>query len=66
MGGTSTNKVRAAVAAPASLLAVTTYVPDDAASGVPEMTPEVGSSVKPAGNAGLTEYPVTGPVTVGG
>jgi hypothetical protein len=48
--------VTATVAAPAALLAVTMWVvPDEAASGVPEITPEVGSSVKPAGNAGLTE-----------
>jgi len=41
-------------------------VPDDTATGVPEITLEVGSSVKPAGRAGLTEYPVTVPLSVGG
>ena len=38
---------------------------DVAASGVPEIAPEVGSSAKPAGRAGLTEYPVTVPLTIG-
>jgi hypothetical protein len=48
------------------LLAVTVKVPEAAASGVPEITPEVGSSIKPAGRAGLTEYAVTVPLTFGG
>ena len=53
---------------PAVLVAVTVYVPDDVAVGVPLITPVFVLNVKPAGNAGLMEYPPAGiapPVFVG-
>jgi hypothetical protein len=57
---------RLKVVLPPLLEAVTVYVAWLAAAvGVPEITPVAALSVKPAGSAALTVYPVTVPVTEG-
>jgi hypothetical protein len=65
-GGGSTVSCHTKLVLPAEFDAVIVkVVAAEAAAGVPEMTPVTGLMVNPAGNAGLTEYDATDPVTVG-
>jgi hypothetical protein len=65
-GGGSTVSCQRKLVLPAEFDAVIVkLVAAEAAAGVPEMTPVTGFMVNPAGNAGLTEYDATDPVTAG-
>jgi hypothetical protein len=65
-GGGSTVSCHRKLVLPAEFDAlIVKVVGPDAAVGVPEMAPVTGLMVNPAGNAGLTEYDATDPVTVG-